>query len=62
MLLSRSDFDVYFFWAECLLFIAMICVIFMSETKDRSLNEIEMTFRKKTMGSQARQKIYNELL
>ena len=57
VLLSRSNSAAYFFWAGCLLLTAVVCAIFMPETKGRSLDEIEMAFREETMGSQARQKI-----
>ena len=58
VLLSRSDSAAYFLWAGCSLLTAVVCATFMPETKGRSLDEIEMAFRKETMGSQARQKIY----
>ena len=61
VLLSRSDSGAYFLWAGCLLLTGVVCAIFMPETKGRSLDEIEMAFRKKTLGSQARQKIYSSL-
>lgn len=61
VLLSRSNSGAYFLWAGCLLFTAVVCVIFMPETKGRSLDEIELAFREETMGSQARQKIYRGL-
>lgn len=61
VLLSRSDSGAYFLWAGCLLLTAVVCATFMPETKGRSLDEIEMAFRKETMGSQARQKIYSGL-
>ena len=61
VLLSRSDSGAYFLWAGCLLLTAVVCAIFMPETKGRSLDEIEMAFRDETMGSQARQKMNNGL-
>ena len=61
VLLSRSDSGAYFLWAGCLLLTAVVCVIFMPETKGRSLDEIEKAFREETIGSKARQKIYSGL-
>ena len=61
VLLSRSHSGAYFLWAGCLLLTAVVCAIFMPETKGRSLDEIEMAFREETRGSQARRKIYGGL-
>lgn len=61
VLLDRSDSAAYFLWVRCLLLTAVVCAIFMPETKGRSLDEIEMAFREKTLESQAWQKIQNGL-
>lgn len=61
VLLSRSNSGAYFLWAGCLLLTAVVCFIFMPETRGRSLDEIEKAFREETMGSQALRKLYGGL-
>ena len=56
ILLAKSSFGAYFLFGGCTLLTAMVCFIFMPETKGKSLNEIEEAFRRKNTvsGSLAR--------
>ena len=47
ILLAKSSFGAYFLFGGCTLFTAMVCFVFMPETKGKSLNEIEEAFRRK---------------
>ncbi|KAL9108571.1 MAG: hypothetical protein Q9227_006657 [Pyrenula ochraceoflavens] len=58
VLLQRSSFGAYILWAGCLLLTAVVCLVFMPETKGRSLEDIEAAFRKETMGSRAWRKMH----
>jgi hypothetical protein len=53
ILLSKSSFGAYFLFGGCTLATALICAIFMPETKGRSLDEIEEAFKSKSLGSQS---------
>ena len=61
VLLDRSSSAAYFLWGGCLLLTTAVCVIFMPETRGRSLDDIEAAFRKETMGSQAWRKVRSRL-
>lgn len=52
VLLAKSSFIVYFLFGGCTLVTAIVCAVFMPETKGKSLDEIEAAFRWKTSGSQ----------
>ena len=47
ILLAKSSYGAYFLFGGCTLLTAMVCVIFMPETKGKSLEEIEQGFRRK---------------
>ena len=47
ILLAKSSFGAYFLFGGCTLLTAMVCFMFMPETKGKSLNEIEEAFRRK---------------
>ena len=47
ILLAKSSFGAYFLFGGCTLLTAMVCFVFMPETKGKSLNEIEEAFRRK---------------
>lgn len=51
ILLARSSFGAYFLFGGCSLLTAVVCAMFMPETKGRSLDEIEEAFRGRTTGS-----------
>ena len=51
ILLAKSSYGAYFLFGGCTLLTAIICFIFMPETKGRSLEEIEDAFQRKTMMS-----------
>ncbi|KAF7587667.1 hypothetical protein BBP40_006878 [Aspergillus hancockii] len=57
ILLSKSSFGAYFLFGGCTLATALICAVFMPETKGRSLDEIEEAFKSKSLGSQSFVKI-----
>ena len=47
VLLAKSSFGAYFLFGGCTLLTALVCFLFMPETKGKSLNEIEDAFRQK---------------
>jgi hypothetical protein len=51
ILLSKSNSAVYFLFGGCTLITAVVCWLFMPETKGKSLDEIEDAFRWKTKTS-----------
>jgi DNA-directed RNA polymerase III subunit RPC2 len=50
ILLAKSSFGAYFLFGGCTLFTAVVCFVFMPETKGKSLDEIESAFQRKTKG------------
>ena len=48
ILLAKSSYGAYFLFGGCSLFTAIVCFVFVPETKGRSLEEIEEAFRRKT--------------
>lgn len=50
ILLAKSSYGAYFLFGSCTLFTAMVCFVFMPETKGKSLDEIEKAFRPTTKG------------
>lgn len=48
ILLSASSFGAYFLFGGCTLLTAIVCIIWMPETKGKSLDEIETAFRRST--------------
>lgn len=49
ILLSKCSFGAYFLFGGCTLITAFICALFMPETKEQSLDEIEEAFRSKSL-------------
>ena len=47
--LSKSSYGAYFLFGGCTLLTALVCFIFMPETKGKSLDEIEEAFRRKAL-------------
>ncbi|KAL4741026.1 hypothetical protein BDV11DRAFT_184041 [Aspergillus similis] len=48
ILLDKSSFGAYFLFGGCSLITAVVCAVFMPETKGRSLDEIEIAFKSKS--------------
>ena len=53
VLLDKSSFGAYFLFGGCTLVTAIVCMIWMPETKGKSLEEIEVAFAKKTPGNRS---------
>ncbi|KAF2466628.1 putative transporter [Lindgomyces ingoldianus] len=51
ILLDRSTFGAYFLFGGCTLLTAVVCLIWMPETKGKSLDEIEAAFSHKAPGT-----------
>lgn len=49
-LLAKSSFGAYFLFGGCLFLTALVCMVFMPETRGRSLDEIEQAFYKSRVG------------
>lgn len=47
VLLDRSSFGAYFLFGGCTFITAIVCMVWMPETKGKSLEEIEAAFAKK---------------
>lgn len=52
ILLAKTSYGAYFLFGGCALLTAMVCFIFMPETKGKSLEEIERAFRGVVLVSQ----------
>lgn len=50
ILLAKSSYGAYFLFGGCTLLTALTCVVFMPETKGKSLDEIETAFQMKRKG------------
>lgn len=61
-LLQSSSFGAYFLFGGCSLFTAVVCAMFMPETKGRSLDEIEDAFKSKVPGTQGFAKAVRRVL
>lgn len=53
ILLSKSSFAPYFLFGGCTLITALVCILYMHETKGKSLDEIEEAFRSRTSGTRS---------
>lgn len=62
VLLAKSSFGAYFLFGGCTLLTAIVCFIFMPETKGKSLNEIEAAFRRKASVSGSFTKAVRKIL
>ncbi|KAL1599550.1 hypothetical protein SLS60_007353 [Paraconiothyrium brasiliense] len=51
VLLDRSSFGAYFLFGGCAFITTIVCMMWMPETKGKSLEEIEAAFAKKAPGS-----------
>ncbi|KAF2257849.1 putative transporter [Lojkania enalia] len=51
ILLDRSSYGAYFLFGGCTLLTAVVCLIWMPETKGKSLDEIEVAFTRKAPGT-----------
>jgi hypothetical protein len=49
-LLAKTSYGAYFLFGGCTFLTAIVCVVFMPETRGRSLDEIEMAFHKSRGG------------
>ncbi|MCJ1458550.1 hypothetical protein MMC28_008923 [Mycoblastus sanguinarius] len=62
ILLARSSFGAYFLFGGCTLLTAIVCAVFMPETKGKSLDEIEEVFRSRTLGSRRLARAFRKAL
>lgn len=53
VLLDRSSFGAYFLFGGCTFITAIVCMVWMPETKGKTLEEIEAAFAKKAPGSRS---------
>jgi hypothetical protein len=53
ILLAKSSFGAYFLFGGCSILTAIVCALFMPETKGRSLDEIEEAFKRKSPRSKS---------
>jgi MFS family permease len=53
ILLAKSSFGAYFLFGGCSILTAIVCALFMPETKGRSLDEIEEAFMRKSPRSKS---------
>ncbi|KAF2800231.1 general substrate transporter [Melanomma pulvis-pyrius CBS 109.77] len=49
-LLAKTSYGAYFLFGGCTFLTAVVCVVFMPETRGRSLDEIEQAFHKSRVG------------
>ncbi|KAF2705733.1 general substrate transporter [Pleomassaria siparia CBS 279.74] len=49
-LLAKTSYGAYFLFGSCLFLTAVVCMVFMPETRGRSLDEIEEAFHKSRVG------------
>jgi MFS family permease len=52
-LLAKTAYGAYFLFGGCTFLTAIICIIYMPETRGKSLNEIEQTFQRSREKSRA---------
>ena len=62
ILLQSSSFGAYFLFGGCSLLTAVVCTMFMPETKGRSLDEIEDAFKSKLPGTKGLAKAVRRIL
>ncbi|KAJ9323511.1 hypothetical protein DTO027B5_7969 [Paecilomyces variotii] len=62
ILLSKSSFAPYFLFGGCMLLTAIVCILFMHETKGKFLDEIEEAFRIRTSSSRGLAKTAHRLV
>ena len=53
VLLAKSSFAAYFLFGGCTLLTAIVCAVFMPETKGKSLDEIEDIFQFRGSGTRS---------
>ena len=49
-LLANTSYGAYFLFGGCMFLTALVCVVFMPETRGRSLDEIDQAFHKSRVG------------
>ncbi|ORY12884.1 general substrate transporter [Clohesyomyces aquaticus] len=49
-LLAKSSFGAYFLFGGCTFLTALVCMLFMPETRGKNLDEIEQSFHKSRLG------------
>ncbi|MCJ1477007.1 hypothetical protein MMC13_005678 [Lambiella insularis] len=60
ILLAKSSFGAYFLFGGCTLVTAIVCALFMPETRGKSLDDIENAFKRSSLGSRGFKSLFRK--